>query len=162
MSRRFVLKGDKTEHDGVVLDGIAGSSLDGRPLAYLGAPVFCYTVQHGRRHPRRWLASHDGDNGQAGRSGKRPVSVQMRPTAEAGRVPNRGDCIRLKYGLLLKHGLMKQSVRNTLKQRFFGAYLMLLWSRTRRPALKVKDSCHQPRQHQYGQNQVPACAKSQN
>jgi uncharacterized Zn-binding protein involved in type VI secretion len=59
MSRRFVLKGDKTEHDGVVLDGIAGSSLDGRPLAYLGAPVFCYTVQHGRRQLRRWLASHD-------------------------------------------------------------------------------------------------------
>jgi len=30
------------DHDGVVLDGIAGSSFDGRPLAYLGAPVQCH------------------------------------------------------------------------------------------------------------------------
>lgn len=40
MSRAFVLKGDTT-HGGVVLDGIAHSSFDGRELAYLGPPVFC-------------------------------------------------------------------------------------------------------------------------
>ena len=39
MDRRFILKDDKTTHNGVVLDGIVGSSFDGRPLAYLGAPV---------------------------------------------------------------------------------------------------------------------------
>jgi uncharacterized Zn-binding protein involved in type VI secretion len=43
MSRRFILKGDNTDSNGVVLDGIAGSSFDGRPLAYVGAPVFCNT-----------------------------------------------------------------------------------------------------------------------
>ena len=43
MSRRFILKDDKTNHNGVVLDGIVGSSFDGRPLAYLGAPVLCHT-----------------------------------------------------------------------------------------------------------------------
>lgn len=43
MSRRFILKDDKTTHNGVVLDGIVGSSFDGRPLAYLGAPVSCHT-----------------------------------------------------------------------------------------------------------------------
>ncbi|WP_233832538.1 PAAR domain-containing protein [Paraburkholderia sp. ZP32-5] len=41
MSRRFILKDDKTDHGGVVLDGIAGSSFAGPPLAYLGAPVQC-------------------------------------------------------------------------------------------------------------------------
>ena len=41
MSRKFILKGDTTDHGGVVLDGIANSSFDGRELAYLGAPVFC-------------------------------------------------------------------------------------------------------------------------
>jgi uncharacterized Zn-binding protein involved in type VI secretion len=41
MSRKFILKGDVTDHGGVVLDGIAHSSFDGRELAYLGAPVFC-------------------------------------------------------------------------------------------------------------------------
>lgn len=43
MSRRFILKGDKTDRNVLVLDGIADSSFDGRPLAYLGAPVFCTT-----------------------------------------------------------------------------------------------------------------------
>ena len=43
MDRRFILKDDKTTHNGVVLDGIVGSSFDGRPLAYLGAPVSCHT-----------------------------------------------------------------------------------------------------------------------
>ncbi|MFL9987981.1 PAAR domain-containing protein [Paraburkholderia sediminicola] len=43
MSRRFILKDDKTDRNGVVLDGIIGSSFDGRPLAYLGASVFCHT-----------------------------------------------------------------------------------------------------------------------
>ncbi|WP_334035918.1 PAAR domain-containing protein [Burkholderia cepacia] len=41
MSRKFILKGDTTDHGGVVLDGIANSSFDGRELAYLGASVFC-------------------------------------------------------------------------------------------------------------------------
>ncbi|AYQ40202.1 MULTISPECIES: PAAR domain-containing protein [Burkholderia cepacia complex] len=36
-----MLKGDTTDHGGVVLDGIANSSFDGCELAYLGAPVFC-------------------------------------------------------------------------------------------------------------------------
>jgi len=43
MARRFILKDDKTDKDGVVLDGIAGSSFDGRPLAYLGGPVLCHS-----------------------------------------------------------------------------------------------------------------------
>ncbi|MCW5135094.1 PAAR domain-containing protein [Burkholderia cenocepacia] len=41
MSRKFILKGDTTDHGGVVLEGIANSSFDGRELAYLGAAVFC-------------------------------------------------------------------------------------------------------------------------
>ncbi|AOI93261.1 hypothetical protein WS58_13980 [Burkholderia pseudomultivorans] len=41
MSRNFILKGDTTDRGGAVLDGIAGSSFDGRELTYLGAPVFC-------------------------------------------------------------------------------------------------------------------------
>lgn len=41
MSRRFILKGDKTDRNGVVVDGIAGSLFQDRPLAYLGAPVQC-------------------------------------------------------------------------------------------------------------------------
>ncbi|MFM0218113.1 PAAR domain-containing protein [Paraburkholderia caledonica] len=43
MSRRFIVKGDTTDCNGLVLDGIADSSFDGRPLAYLGAAVFCNT-----------------------------------------------------------------------------------------------------------------------
>ena len=43
MDRRFILQDDKTTRNGVVLDGIAGSSFDGRPLAYLGASVLCHT-----------------------------------------------------------------------------------------------------------------------
>jgi uncharacterized Zn-binding protein involved in type VI secretion len=41
MSRRFILKGDKTDRNGVVVDGIAGSLFQDRPLAYLGASVQC-------------------------------------------------------------------------------------------------------------------------
>ena len=41
MSRRFIRKGDKTDHNGVVTDGIGNSLLQGQPLAYLGAPVQC-------------------------------------------------------------------------------------------------------------------------
>lgn len=41
MSRRFILKGDTTDRNGVVEDGIEGSSFQGRPLAYLGAAVQC-------------------------------------------------------------------------------------------------------------------------
>lgn len=43
MGHRSILKGDNTDSNGVVLAGIAGSSFDGRPFAYLGAPVFCNT-----------------------------------------------------------------------------------------------------------------------
>ena len=45
MSRKFILKDDKTDRNGVVLDGIAGSSFHGRPMAYLGAPVMCHTCE---------------------------------------------------------------------------------------------------------------------
>lgn len=41
MSRRFIREGDKTDRNGVVVDGIAGTSLQGQPFAYLGAPVQC-------------------------------------------------------------------------------------------------------------------------
>ncbi|WP_118179525.1 PAAR domain-containing protein [Paraburkholderia phosphatilytica] len=41
MSRRFILKGDKTDHDGVVEEGVEGSSFQGRPLAFIGAKVNC-------------------------------------------------------------------------------------------------------------------------
>jgi len=41
MNRRFILKGDRTDCSGVVLDGIAGSAFHSQPLAYIGAPVFC-------------------------------------------------------------------------------------------------------------------------
>ncbi|WP_176059016.1 PAAR domain-containing protein [Paraburkholderia sp. BCC1876] len=41
MSRRFILKGDKTDHDGVVEEGIEGTSFQGRPMAYIGAQVHC-------------------------------------------------------------------------------------------------------------------------
>jgi len=41
MTRRFICKGDNTARDGVVTDGIGNSSLQDRPLAYLGAPVQC-------------------------------------------------------------------------------------------------------------------------
>ena len=41
VSRRFIRQGDKTDRNGVVKDGIASSSFQGRPLAYLGAPVQC-------------------------------------------------------------------------------------------------------------------------
>lgn len=43
MNRRFILKGDKTDRNGVVLDGIAESAFFSRPLAYIGAAVFCHT-----------------------------------------------------------------------------------------------------------------------
>lgn len=41
MTRRFIRKEDKTDRDGIVTDGIENSSLQGQPLAYLGAPVQC-------------------------------------------------------------------------------------------------------------------------
>jgi uncharacterized Zn-binding protein involved in type VI secretion len=43
MARKFILKDDKTDHNGVVMDGINGSSFHGRPMAYIGAPVQCHT-----------------------------------------------------------------------------------------------------------------------
>ncbi|CAN7620381.1 PAAR domain-containing protein [Trinickia sp. LjRoot230] len=41
MNRRFIRKGDKTNHNGVVIDGIAGTSFQGQPFAYLGGSVQC-------------------------------------------------------------------------------------------------------------------------
>jgi len=43
MGRRFILQGDKTDRNGVVMDGIGGSSLDGRLMAYIGGTVKCPT-----------------------------------------------------------------------------------------------------------------------
>ena len=41
MSRRFIRKGDKTDRNGVVEDGIENSSFQGQLLAYLGGRVRC-------------------------------------------------------------------------------------------------------------------------
>jgi uncharacterized Zn-binding protein involved in type VI secretion len=41
VSRRFIRKGDKTDRNGVVEDGIENSSFQGQPLAYLGGRVLC-------------------------------------------------------------------------------------------------------------------------
>jgi len=41
VSRRFIRKGDKTDRNGVVEDGIENSSFQGQPLAYLGGRVQC-------------------------------------------------------------------------------------------------------------------------
>jgi uncharacterized Zn-binding protein involved in type VI secretion len=41
MSRHFIRKGDKTDCNGVVVDGVDGSLFQGRPIAYLGAAVQC-------------------------------------------------------------------------------------------------------------------------
>ena len=41
MSRRFIRQGDKTDRNGVVVEGIAGTSFQGQPFAYLGASVLC-------------------------------------------------------------------------------------------------------------------------
>ncbi|QBR00092.1 PAAR domain-containing protein [Paraburkholderia pallida] len=41
MSRRFIRKGDKTDRDGVVVEGIGDASFQGQPLAFLGASVQC-------------------------------------------------------------------------------------------------------------------------
>jgi uncharacterized Zn-binding protein involved in type VI secretion len=41
MSRRFIRKGDKTDRNGTVEDGIENSSFQGQQLAYLGGRVQC-------------------------------------------------------------------------------------------------------------------------
>ena len=41
MTRRFVRKGDKTDRNGFVKDGIGNWSLQGEPLAYIGGRVAC-------------------------------------------------------------------------------------------------------------------------
>lgn len=41
MSRRFVRKEDKADRNGVVIDGITGTSFQGQPFAYLGGFVQC-------------------------------------------------------------------------------------------------------------------------
>ena len=41
VSRRFIRKGDKTDRNGVVQDGIENSSFQGQQLAYLGGRVQC-------------------------------------------------------------------------------------------------------------------------
>lgn len=43
MGRRFIVQGDMTDRNGVVMDGITGSSLDGKPLAYVGGVVKCHS-----------------------------------------------------------------------------------------------------------------------
>jgi uncharacterized Zn-binding protein involved in type VI secretion len=43
LTRRFIRKGDKTDRNGVVKDGIGNSSLQGEPFAYLGGQVECPT-----------------------------------------------------------------------------------------------------------------------
>ncbi|KWF18680.1 PAAR domain-containing protein [Burkholderia pseudomultivorans] len=41
MSRRFIRHGDKTDRNGVVVDGIAGTLFQAQPFAYPGAAVQC-------------------------------------------------------------------------------------------------------------------------
>nr|WP_311526758.1 PAAR domain-containing protein [uncultured Ralstonia sp.] len=41
MSAEIICVGDATDHDGVVLDGIPGTDLDGRPMAGVGNLVMC-------------------------------------------------------------------------------------------------------------------------
>jgi uncharacterized Zn-binding protein involved in type VI secretion len=43
VTRRIILKGDRTDRNGEVLDGIPSSMFQGRAVAYHGAPVFCHT-----------------------------------------------------------------------------------------------------------------------
>jgi hypothetical protein len=49
MTRRFIRQGDKTDHDGVVIDGIENSSLQGQPLSYVSLIT---------RVPASWSVSH--------------------------------------------------------------------------------------------------------
>lgn len=62
MSRRFIRQGDKTDRNGVVVDGIAGTSLQGQPFAYLGACSVPHLWDDGCHHKRR-LTTHDDDDG---------------------------------------------------------------------------------------------------
>jgi uncharacterized Zn-binding protein involved in type VI secretion len=41
MGRKFIRKNDRSDRNGVVLDGVGESSFSGQPLAYIGAPVSC-------------------------------------------------------------------------------------------------------------------------
>ena len=41
MSAEIIRVGDPTDHGGVVLDGIPGTDLDGRPMAGVGNMVMC-------------------------------------------------------------------------------------------------------------------------
>ncbi|WP_347557023.1 PAAR domain-containing protein [Robbsia sp. KACC 23696] len=41
MGRKFIRKNDKTDCNGIVLDGVGESSFTGQPLSYIGAPVSC-------------------------------------------------------------------------------------------------------------------------
>lgn len=43
MGRRFIVQGDTTDRNGIVMDGISGSSLEGKPLAYIGGIVKCHS-----------------------------------------------------------------------------------------------------------------------
>jgi uncharacterized Zn-binding protein involved in type VI secretion len=43
VTRRIILKGDRTDRNGEVLDGIPSSMFQGRAVAYHGARVFCHT-----------------------------------------------------------------------------------------------------------------------
>ena len=47
VSRRFILKDDKTDRSGVVLDGIAGSSFEGAPTGLSRRPGLLQHRQQG-------------------------------------------------------------------------------------------------------------------
>ena len=93
MTRIFILKDDKTDHNGVVMEGIEGSSFSGRPMAYIGAPVMCHTCN---TQGVGWNSAHADGNGETGRSRRRPVSVPLSTPAEARGIANHGNAFRLK------------------------------------------------------------------
>lgn len=43
MTRRIILRGDRTDRNGEVLEGIPSSTFGGRPVAFHGAKVLCHT-----------------------------------------------------------------------------------------------------------------------
>ena len=47
MSKPFILVGDKTSHGGVVVQGSAVSTVDGKPIARVGDRVTCPGRGHG-------------------------------------------------------------------------------------------------------------------
>jgi len=45
MTRKIILKGDRTDRNGEVLEGLVSSMFEGRPVASHGALVFCHTCK---------------------------------------------------------------------------------------------------------------------